>query len=359
MCLVDSLCLGKALQIPVVYLGLQVFVPSKFIPALGLLPLLPSWMNWYAWKLALGSVMQKQQALVLPLLAKRLQRPEEEMKISWEEYIDHCSCQPRFPIFFAVSPALHSFAADFTPMCRPLGPLNFKLQQEVGKDFGEAEWPALEAFLKRCDRKPVYVGFGSMIYHSSKWMSLLSLRALMLNGDFAVIFRGWAELSADFEGESDAAELAAFCKEKVLFVEASPHRRLFPQCAVVVHHGGAGTTYAAAMSGVPQVVVPVLMDQFFHSDLVNAKAVGVGLKSMRTTSPNDLAAAIRSCDPLQPNALKLAAQLAEEDAAQRLVTELDDFLVNFVDNKRYFQEKQEKPAKSSWAGLGQLCSCLS
>ena len=282
MCLVDSLCLGKALQIPVVYLGLQVFVPSKFIPALGILPLLPSFMNWYAWKLALGSVMQKQQDLVVPLLAKRLQQSEDSMRISWDEFTDHCSCRPRFPTFFAVSTALHSFAPDFTPMCRSLGPLNFKLQQEMGPDFGEREWPALEAFLKRCTSKPVYIGFGSMIYHSSKWMSLLTLRALMSTGEFGVILRGWAELLADFEGESDAAELTAFCKEKVFFVNACPHRKLFPQCSVIVHHGGAGTTYAAAMSGVPQVVVPVLMDQFFHSDLVNEKAVGVGLKSMRT-----------------------------------------------------------------------------
>ena len=79
-------------------------------------------------------------------------------------------------------------------------------------------------------------------------------------------------------------ELTEFCKEKVLFVKACPHRKLFPQCSVIVHHGGAGTTYAAAMSGVPQVIVPVLMDQYFHADLVNQKGVGVGLKSMRSCS---------------------------------------------------------------------------
>ena len=282
MCLIDSLCLGKALQIPVMFLGLFVAVPSKFIPALGLLPLLPSCINWYAWKAAMGTLVQRKQTLVLPILAKRLGRSEESMRISWEEFTDHCSCRPRFPVLFAVSPALHHFPPDFTPMCRTLGPLNFKLHQEWGPEFGQAEWPALEAFLKRCSSKPVYMGFGSMIYHSGKFMSLLSLRALMSLGQFGVIASGWAQLSADFEGETDAAELTAFCKEKVLFVKACPHRKLFPQCSVIVHHGGAGTTYAAAMSGVPQVVVLVLMDQYFHSDLVNAKAVGVGLKSMRT-----------------------------------------------------------------------------
>ena len=76
----------------------------------------------------------------------------------------------------------------------------------------------------------------------------------------------------------------------------------------------------------------------------------------RTASPSDLAAAIRSCDSLRENASKLAAQLAEEDAARRLVTEMDDFFVNFVDNKRYFEKRPSEP--SAWAKLGQLCCSL-
>lgn len=59
-------------------------------------------------------------------------------------------------------------------------------------------------------------------------------------------------------------------------MDSAPHGRLFPHCQVIVHHGGAGTLYAAAMSGKPMVVVPVLMDQFVHSELVNQKQIGVG-----------------------------------------------------------------------------------
>ena len=49
----------------------------------------------------------------------------------------------------------------------------------------------------------------------SRYMSLLSLRALRLAGvQRAVLVRGWAMLSEDVEGEPDAEELRAFCKEK-------------------------------------------------------------------------------------------------------------------------------------------------
>lgn len=42
-----------------------------------------------------------------------------------------------------------------------------------------------------------------------------------------------------------------------------PHPWLFPQCAAVVHHGGAGTTGAGLMAGRPTAVVPAFGDQPF------------------------------------------------------------------------------------------------
>ena len=65
---------------------------------------------------------------------------------------------------------------------------------------------------------------------------------------------------------------------KVIFVDGAAHGQLFPRCSVIVHHGGAGTTYASAMSGVPCVILPVFLDQYLHSNLVNKK--GIGTKTM-------------------------------------------------------------------------------
>lgn len=47
------------------------------------------------------------------------------------------------------------------------------------------------------------------------------------------------------------------------------HAWLFPQVAAVVHHGAAGTTAAAARSGVPQVVLPSYGDQPFWAGRMN------------------------------------------------------------------------------------------
>ncbi|KAK9110555.1 hypothetical protein Sjap_018615 [Stephania japonica] len=45
-----------------------------------------------------------------------------------------------------------------------------------------------------------------------------------------------------------------------------PYSWLFPKCAVAVHHGGSGSTAAALLAGVPQVICPFLLDQFYWAE---------------------------------------------------------------------------------------------
>ena len=50
---------------------------------------------------------------------------------------------------------------------------------------------------------------------------------------------------------------------------------LFARVAAVVHHGGAGTTTAAALAGVPQVVIPNHYDQHYWAQRVHTLGIGV------------------------------------------------------------------------------------
>jgi sterol 3beta-glucosyltransferase len=60
----------------------------------------------------------------------------------------------------------------------------------------------------------------------------------------------------------------------VLHVSSSPHALVFPRCAAVVHHGGAGTTQMPVRAQVPSVVVPHLADQFFWAAQLERLGVG-------------------------------------------------------------------------------------
>lgn len=60
----------------------------------------------------------------------------------------------------------------------------------------------------------------------------------------------------------------------VLSVGSVDHPALFPRVDLIVHHGGAGTTAAALRSGVAQLVVPHIVDQFFHGRRVAELGLG-------------------------------------------------------------------------------------
>lgn len=152
-------------------------------------------------------------------------------------------------------------------------------------------------------------------------------------------------------------------------MDTAPHAALFPRCGVLVHHGGAGTLNASAASGIPTVIVPIFLDQYYHSDLVNAKGFGVGLKAMKTLTPDDLAAAIKQClesAEIRQKAKEIAQEMSKEKGTESLVKLVNGFMEDYVETGRFIAEREAlrkevlettwKNKISSW--LGQ-CACFS
>ncbi len=148
---------------------------------------------------------------------------------------------------------------------------------------------------------PVYVGFGSRWSDSARAQASKILDALESAGSRAVIGRGWGGLDPGAE------------QDHVYVVDEIPHRWLFPKMAAVVHHGGAGTTAAAAEAGVPQILVPSFADQFFWADRVRRS--GIGLVSRVDASFDDLSRQLRTVvgEEFTHRAVALAAGMRTED----------------------------------------------
>ncbi|MGW7543096.1 nucleotide disphospho-sugar-binding domain-containing protein [Streptomyces sp. NPDC054770] len=70
-----------------------------------------------------------------------------------------------------------------------------------------------------------------------------------------------------------------------------PLSELLPTCTAIVHHGGSGSTMAAAAFGVPQLVVPHFADHFSNAERITA--VGAGLSLPQDTE--DLARIKTAC----------------------------------------------------------------
>jgi UDP:flavonoid glycosyltransferase YjiC (YdhE family) len=80
-----------------------------------------------------------------------------------------------------------------------------------------------------------------------------------------------------------------------LVIGHTPHGKLFPRCAAVIHHGGAGTTANAARAGVPQVLVPHFLDQFYWCHRVWKLGLSPPPIPRSLLHVEPLAAALRTC----------------------------------------------------------------
>ena len=149
---------------------------------------------------------------------------------------------------------------------------------------------------------PVYVGFGSMPSEDAERVTHIVVDALDRSGQRGVLATGWGGL-AD-EARSD----------RLYVLDAAPHDRLFPRCAAVVHHGGAGTTHEALRWGRPSVVCPVFGDQPFWGRRVAVLGAGPPPLPQKRLTANRLAAAITAA--LRPEIAAGAEQIGAKIRAE-------------------------------------------
>jgi UDP:flavonoid glycosyltransferase YjiC (YdhE family) len=92
-----------------------------------------------------------------------------------------------------------------------------------------------------------------------------------------------------------------------------PQADLLPHTALVVHHGGSGTTLGALANGVPQLVLPQGADQFSNADAV--QAAGAGTRLLPHERAEDAIAESAAALLKDTAAREVAASLAAEIAA--------------------------------------------
>ena len=104
--------------------------------------------------------------------------------------------------------------------------------------------------------------------------------------------------------------------DRVLFIKRTPHKLVFPRCALIVHHAGAGTTHTTLRAGVPSVPVPHVSDQFAWSE--ELVRLGVAPKPIRRTrlDAKTLAARIEevlASKTMKQNAIAISERMRSDD----------------------------------------------
>jgi sterol 3beta-glucosyltransferase len=106
--------------------------------------------------------------------------------------------------------------------------------------------------------------------------------------------------------------------DRLLLCRDVPHDLLFPRVRAVVHHGGAGTTAAAAHAGVPSLVLPAFADQRFWADCAVRVGIAVSADPRRMTARTLDALLDRALTDraLRETAVGMALRLASERGAE-------------------------------------------
>lgn len=204
----------------------------------------------------------------------------------------------------AVSPTLCPRPEDWARRYHMTGFLNGPMNVQ-----GELD-PELEAFINAQPQSPpLYATFGSMAPSDQEGLDVMV--ALFLEAAKRLGRRVIIEAPL-------TREVPAYAQ----LVRQSPHARVFPRCAAVIHHGGAGTTQTALKAGKPSVIVPHMADQFFWGAQLERLGAGVATKARHKLSVDGLVVALgRVLDDAQIEArvAELGGALGAEDGVGQAV----------------------------------------
>ncbi len=284
--------LSELRGVPYRFLALSPFIiPSPQHPAPFLRSqTLPTWVNRLSWRFNehLWAAFIKG-----PLNRRRLAMGLAKVPTVWPQLLADVTYLAAEPTVFPAPPQLAP--------TRELHQLGALFLDEPNAALS----PKVEAFLS-AGPPPIFLGFGSMSDPNPKKTAAAIAEGAKLAATRVIVSRGWA----GFELPDD---------DHLCVVGDEPHHLLFPRCAAVVHHGGIGTTHAAARAGVPQAVMPHLLDQFYTAHRVSLAGVGFGVPRYRLSGRRfaDLFTRLRESQFI--DRARALAPAVVTDAAQRLV----------------------------------------
>lgn len=173
------------------------------------------------------------------------------------------------------------------------------------------------------DRPLAYVSFGSVTGHLAEAAEVYR-SALDAVGDLP------ARVLLTVGRAVDVAALGAF-PANVHVEQWVPQAQVLAQAAVVVCHGGSGTTFGALAAGVPLVICPLFADQPRNGALVEAAGAGVmvtvrdsGRGGLRSLGSADVAALRAAVDQVlfEPSYRRGAEKIGHEMAATSSLAEV-------------------------------------
>lgn len=206
----------------------------------------------------------------------------------------------------AVSPSLFPRPPDWADHFQVCGFFNMPEQAEPWSMPED-----LELFIQ-AGSPPVYFTFGTMLEgeQSPEEVTNLMVESVRLAGCRAIIQSKWDKLT-NIPAHPD-----------IFQITRAPHQHIFPLCAAVVHHGGAGTTQTATFAGCPSVVVAHSGDQTFWGEVLHRAGIAPKHLHRMKVDAKKLSVAIQTVlnsPELTHKAKKISEKMKDENGIQRAV----------------------------------------
>jgi sterol 3beta-glucosyltransferase len=206
----------------------------------------------------------------------------------------------------ASSPSLFPRPADWDDTIQVCGAFHLP---EQGEQWQPPE--DLQRFVSSGD-PPVYMTFGSMSLAdpAAAGTAALFAEACRITGCRAIV-------QTDSVSPGNGTETS-----DVFYLARAEHHLVFPWCAAVVHHGGAGTTHAASRAGRPSIVVEHATDQAFWGGVLHRLGIAPPILHRRTVTAEKLGRAIKAVldsSAMREKARAMGGRMRSENGVNRAV----------------------------------------
>lgn len=164
---------------------------------------------------------------------------------------------------------------------------------------------------------PVFIGFGSMPVRHPQAVTEIILEALKRTSQRGILHSGWGRLGG------------RILPDNVFRIDYAPYSWLFPRMAMIIHHGGSGTTAFGLRSGRPSCVVPFVFDQFYWGERIAQLGAGPKPIPFKKLTVERLQAVIQvgvHDRGMQGAASELGSRISKEDGVQAALKILGQIL---------------------------------
>lgn len=188
---------------------------------------------------------------------------------------------------------------------------NFTYDQQTYND--------LIRFLDKDEKPNLFFTLGSCTSKKSDYF-ISYLSQICKEENFKLIIgAGWSKTDSTLE-ESDNV---------FMLKKAIPHNLIFSKCAGIIHHGGSGTTHNVARHGIPQMMVPLFIDQHYWGHQVNKLGLGPEYIKIGKVSKEELKSKVKDLvynTNYKENAFKIGDKMQQEDATNKFC----NFVANHI-----------------------------